>query len=114
MTKTYFEIVSAQFNVKRPNLKDYKIEWKSLKTSISFNEYLGLTQSQYALLQSSEDNFFKLMVHYHRLVVAPGVKMIDGIPYRMRRGNWVPINLNWLGQITTRLTKARRKSRRTY
>ena len=108
----YFEIVSKQFNKVRPSLKQYKEAWKQDKSEIPFHEYLGLTESLYSLLINNEDNFFKLMQSYHRLTESNSVKMIEGLPHRNRRGKWVPINLDWLGQITTDKTIRDRKTKR--
>ena len=110
---TYFEIVSQQFNTVRPSLKQYRESWKQYNSEITFHEYLGLTESLYLLLINDEDNFFKLMRSYWRLTKISSVKMIDGLPYRLRRGKWVPINLDWLGQITTKKTIRNRPSKLT-
>lgn len=110
---TYFEIVSQQFNKVRPSLKMYKENWKKENSEIEFHEYLGLTSSLYTLLITNEENFFKLMSSYWRLTTSSNIKLIDGLPHRLRRGKWVPINLDWLGQITTRKTIRNRTSKLT-
>lgn len=109
----YFNIVSKQFNTVRPSLNQYRDAWKQYNSEITFHEYLGLTESLYLLLINDEDNFFKLMRSYWRLTKSSSVKMIDGLPYRLRRGKWVPINLDWLGQITTKKTIRNRPSKLT-
>lgn len=110
---TYFEIVSQQFNKFRPSLKMYKENWKKENSEIEFHEYLGLTSSLYTLLITNEENFFKLMTSYWRLTTSSNIKLIDGLPHRLRRGKWAPINLDWLGQITTRKTIRNRPSKLT-
>lgn len=91
----------------------YKENWKKENSEIEFHEYLGLTSSLYTLLITNEENFFKLMTSYWRLTTSSNIKLIDGLPHRLRRGKWVSINLDWLGQITTRKTIRNRPSKLT-
>lgn len=104
---TYYDKVKSPFCRNRFELyKEYMKDYIQGEP----HEYLGLTKSQYDLLLTDFELFNRLMYYITDLIKNSKVTMIDGIPYRTRRNKLVPINLTWLGKITTDKTIRDRKN----